>query len=68
MFWFFDHVACGIMVPQPGIEPIPPALEGKVLTTESPGKSHLVGLHTVLSHCVSRWTTEIQISGLTVPK
>ena len=34
MFWFFGHEACGILVPQPGIE-----LEGKVLTTALPGKS-----------------------------
>ena len=31
-------VACGILVLQPGIEPTPPALEGKVLTTGPPGK------------------------------
>ena len=37
MFWFFGHGACGILVPQPGIEP--PALEGEVLTTGPPGKS-----------------------------
>ena len=37
MFWFFGHKACGISAPQPGIEPAPPALEGKVLTTEPPG-------------------------------
>ena len=29
----------GIIAPQPGIEPAPPALEGKVLTTGPPGKS-----------------------------
>ena len=39
MFWFFGHEACGILVPQPGIEPAPPALEDEVLTTEPPGKS-----------------------------
>ena len=39
MFWFFGHEACGVLVPQPGIEPTPPALEGKVLTTGLPGKS-----------------------------
>lgn len=39
MFWSFGHEACGILVPQPGIEPEPPALEGEVLTTEPPGKS-----------------------------
>ena len=39
MFWFFGHEACGILAPWPGIEPSPPALEGKVLTTGLPGKS-----------------------------
>ena len=39
MFWFFGHEACGILAPGPGIEPTPPALEGKVLTTGLPGKS-----------------------------
>ena len=39
MFWFFGHEACGILAPRPGIEPAPPALEGKVLTTGPPGKS-----------------------------
>ena len=38
MFWFFGHKACGIFVPQPGIELVPSALEGKILTTGSPGK------------------------------
>ena len=28
-----------ILAPQPGMEPALPALEGKVLTTEQPGKS-----------------------------
>ena len=39
MFWFLGHQACGILIPWPGIEPIPPELEGKVLTTEPPRKS-----------------------------
>ena len=29
---------CGILAPQPGIEPAPPALEGEVLTTGPPEK------------------------------
>ena len=29
----FGHEACGILAPQPRMEPIPCALEGKVLTT-----------------------------------
>ena len=32
-------MACGILVPQPGIEPVSPALESKFLTTGPPGKS-----------------------------
>ena len=32
------HEACGILVPQPGIEPASPALEGRFFTTEPPGK------------------------------
>ena len=42
MFWFFGHEPCGIIAPQPGIEPSPPALEGKVLTTGLPGKSQIL--------------------------
>ena len=37
MFWFFGCKARGVLAPQPGIETAPPALEGKVLTTEPPG-------------------------------
>ena len=46
MFWFiFGRKACGILAPQPGIEPVPPALEGEVLSTGPPGRSQD---HTVL--------------------
>ena len=38
MFWFFDHKACGILAPQPWIEPAPPTLDSEVLTTGPPGK------------------------------
>ena len=37
-FWFCGHKACGILTPQPGIEPVPSALEGEVLMTGPPGK------------------------------
>ena len=30
---------CGILVPQPGIKPVSPALESRFLTTGPPGKS-----------------------------
>ena len=38
---FLHHAACDILVPQPGIEPVPPALEGDFLAPGPPGKSWL---------------------------
>ena len=38
-FWLFGCKACGILALPPGIEPVPSALEGKVLITGPPGKS-----------------------------
>ena len=40
MSWFFGHKACGILALQPAIELASAALEGEVLTTGLPGKSH----------------------------
>ena len=40
--FIFGHKACGILTPQPGIEPISPALEGKVLTTGLLGKTRSI--------------------------
>ena len=37
---FFGLQACGILALRPGMEPPAPALEGEVLTTGPPGKSH----------------------------
>ena len=39
MFDFLGHEAYGILVPQPGLTPKPPALEGEVPATGLPGKS-----------------------------
>ena len=36
--------ACGILVPQPGIELVSPALEGRFLTTAPPRKSSINSL------------------------
>ena len=36
---FSCSAACGILVPQPGIEPVSPALEGRFFTIGPPGKS-----------------------------
>ena len=38
MFWFFGWEAYGIFNPWPEMEPMPPALDGQVLTTGQPGK------------------------------
>ena len=40
MFWFFGHETCGISAPWPQMKPTPLALEGGILTTGPPGKSH----------------------------
>ena len=56
MFWFFGRKACGILAPQLGIEPAPPALEGKVPTTGLPGKSQkilILGVCYRLNICVT---------------
>ena len=37
IFWL-SCAACGLFIPQTGMEPAPPALEGKILTTGPPGK------------------------------
>ena len=39
LFWFFGCKACGILAPQPGIKPVPPALEAEVSTTRQPENS-----------------------------
>ena len=39
MFWFFGQKACGILAPQPGIEPACPVLKGEDLTIGPPRKS-----------------------------
>ena len=39
MSWVLGHESCGILTPGQGIERIPPALEGEVLTTGQPGKT-----------------------------
>lgn len=35
--FFFGTVACGILVPRPGIEPVPSAVTAQVLTAGLPG-------------------------------
>ena len=52
MFWIFGHEACGVLAPWPGIDPTPPALEGKMLTLEhqgSPVPTHSSGSGSAIS-------------------
>ena len=46
---FSCPVACGILVPQPGIKPTSPPLEGKFLTTGPPGKSQVLDFEKMVS-------------------
>ena len=50
MFWFFGHKACGISAPQSGMEPSPPALEGKVLNIGPPRKFLSIWTWFTISH------------------
>ena len=50
MFWCFGHKACGILAPQSGIKPIPPTLEGKVLTTRLLRKACVLNLNKSITH------------------
>ena len=58
---FLGRKACGIWAPWPGIEPVPPALEGWFWTTEPPGNSHeCTFLFTiVLSHHFLLYSTQM---------
>ena len=46
----------GVLVPQPGVKPMPPAVEAKIFITGTPGKSQrcrwekIVGLDPILPH------------------
>ena len=55
MFCFYGHEACGILAARPGTEPIPPALEGDVITTGLLGKSPEIFLF-LFSHKI--WSLE----------
>ena len=45
---FSCSMACGSLVPQPGIEPISPTLQGEFLTTGPPGKFFYTLLYNAL--------------------
>lgn len=57
--WVFSHEAREILAAWPGIEPVPPALEGEDLTTGPPGESHtgfiLAAPFTCLCYCFQNY-------------
>ena len=55
-FISFGHVACGILVSSPGIEPAPPALEGKVSTAGPPGKSQTKNTYLISIYFKVSWS------------
>lgn len=59
-FFFFlpRRVACYILIPEPGIEPVPLAVEAYALTTGQPGKS-LRCLILDKSLCFAQKTTKL---------
>ena len=55
MVWIFRYKVCGILAPWLGIEPTPPALEGKDLTNGSPGTFLKFFIYTVRMTKSSLW-------------
>ena len=56
-FGFLAAGTCRVLAPWPGIKPVPPTLEGEVLTTGLPGKLLKKVLNTVLPQWFSPWAT-----------
>ena len=54
-------VAYAILVPQPGIEPVSPALEDGSVTIGPPGQSLLCHFKTPGGHCLSSWSSLLQL-------
>ena len=42
-------VACGTLVPQPGVKPVSPALQGRFLTTGPPEKSQQIEIELLMN-------------------
>ena len=63
--------ACGFLAPQPGIEPVSSALQGRSLTTGPPGKPSLISilvgqmLHVHLHRCTAHRWTDTGVTGVT---
>ena len=61
---FFGLEACGILIPQPGVEPAPPALDGKASTTGLPETSPSLN---VINCLQDTWLTAVFFSSLASP-
>ena len=53
MFWVFGQKACGILVPWPGVKPVPSTLESKVLNTGPPGKFIFINTWNWMNECIT---------------
>ena len=62
----FGREACGILALWPGMDPTPPVLEGKVLTTRPPGKSQAyclegeMGVNQIITQVICKIATMIR--------
>ena len=63
MFWgIFGQEACGILAPRPGINPTPPALGSKVLTTGPWGSPCDLALNlALLSSLFVQWVVTLEV-------
>ena len=61
---FFGLEACGILIPQPGVEPAPPASDGKASTTALPETSPSLNFINCLQ---DTWLTAVFFSSLASP-
>ena len=61
IFCIFGQEACGILAPQPGIEPAPPALKGEVSTPGAPRKSNHISIKCLLFKLSFLFKSPIQI-------
>ena len=69
-FFFFGHMACRILVPRPGIKPLPPALEAQSLNHWTAREVPYTFLRFSLSFCMPglsqalRYSTELNTKSL----
>ena len=66
LFYWLYHVACGILVPQQGIEPVAPALEVWSLNTEPSGSVPNIVYILILCVCVAPLKSNVHESSIII--